>query len=49
MSKNREENHKNIEKPAKNRQIYRKNVKNFQNWQKLPKISRKHQKCKKPV
>ena len=29
MSKNREKNLKNIEKPGKNPQIYRKNVKNF--------------------
>ena len=30
MSKNCEKNHKNIEKPGKNRQIYQKNVKNFE-------------------
>ena len=29
MSKNREKNHRNIEKPRKKRQIYRKNVKNL--------------------
>ena len=30
MLKNREKNHKNIQKPGKTRQIYRKNVKNFE-------------------
>ena len=30
MSKNREESHKNIDKPGKIRQIYRKNLKNFE-------------------
>ena len=30
MSKNRENNRKNNEKPGKNGQIYRKNIKNFE-------------------
>ena len=37
MSKNREKTHKNIEKPGKNRQIYRKNVKNFEKQPKTAK------------
>ena len=35
MSKNHDKNHKNIEKPGKNRQIYRKNVKNFEKQAKI--------------
>ena len=37
MSKKREKNNKNIEKPRKNRLIYRENVKNFE---KLPKTTK---------
>ena len=37
MSKNREKTHKNIEKPGKNRQIYRENVKNFEKQAKTTK------------
>ena len=46
MSKNRENNPKNNEKPGINGQIYRKNVKNFEQLAKTAKISRKRQKCK---
>ena len=37
MSKNREKNRKNIEKPGKICQIYRKNVKNFEKQAKTTK------------
>ena len=37
MSKSREKTHKNIEKPGKHRQIYRKNVKNFEKQAKTTK------------